>query len=65
MELKDIISSSLGVIAIIFTAITVFQGLVEYRKQGITKRAEIFLQMRKRLREDVAFANICKYLQFA
>lgn len=63
MELKDIVSSILGFAALVFTAVSIIQGLIEYRKQGITKRAEIFLQMRTRLREDPVFINICNLLE--
>ncbi len=63
MESKDIVSSILGGIALVFTAFSIIQGLIEYKKQGVTKRAEIFIQMRTRLREDPVFKNICNLLE--
>jgi hypothetical protein len=55
----------LGIKALAFIAAvgTLIKGLVEYRKQGLTKRAEIFLEMRARLRQDDSFSKICDMLE--
>jgi hypothetical protein len=63
MELKDILTVIIGAAALVFTAVSVIQGLIEYKKQGISKRAEAFLQMRERLREDPVFVRICALLE--
>ena len=38
--------------------ITLLSGLFEYRKQGKNKRAEFFIIMRQRLKDNPAFQNI-------
>ena len=43
--------------------LTLIKGVIEYIKQGTTKRAEIFLNMRTRLREDEGLAKICDLLE--
>ena len=63
MELKDKITIAISSIGAAIAIITAIKALIEYRKQGITKRAEIFLQMRSRLREDPSFKNICQLLE--
>ncbi|MDD2759605.1 MAG: hypothetical protein PHH11_04865 [Methylomonas sp.] len=50
-------------LAFIVAAGTLLKGLVEYRKQGLTKRAEVFLQMRTRLRQDESFSKLCDLLE--
>ncbi len=63
MELKDILTLVISGIGIPLAAITALKALAEYRKQGITKRAETFITMRSRLREDPSFKNICELLE--
>jgi hypothetical protein len=63
MELKDTITLLITGTVAFFTIISVLKGLVEYKKQGITKRTELFIQMRSRLREDRTFARICELLE--
>ena len=50
-------------IGVFIGLLTLIKGVVEYIKQGITKRSEIFLNMRSRLREDKGFAKICELLE--
>jgi uncharacterized membrane protein YbhN (UPF0104 family) len=60
---KDVLTLTISAIGIMVAAFSAARAIVEYRKQGVTKRAEIFLQMRTRLREDVSFKNICDLLE--
>lgn len=54
-------------IVAVVTAIVAVGGLwlgyLELVKQGSSKRADQFLQMRERLREDQEFSDICQYLE--
>ena len=63
MDLKDILTVSLSAVGVTIAIVTAIKALIEFRKQGITKRAEIFLQMRSRLREDPSFKEICQLLE--
>ena len=63
MTLSEIITAVISAFALMFTFVSVLQGLVEYKKQGISKRTETFLQMRSRLREDATFSKICELLE--
>lgn len=63
MECKDILTLSIGAVGVTVATVTAIKALIEFRKQGITKRAEIFLQMRSRLREDPSFKEICQMLE--
>ena len=63
MELKDIITIFLAAIGSVIALVSLIMALIEYQKQGITKRSEIFLNMRSRLREDESFSNICDLLE--
>lgn len=63
MELKDILTISLASMGSVIALVSLIKALIEYQKQGITKRSEIFLSMRSRLREDKSFSNICDLLE--
>lgn len=63
MVLKDIITIALGALGSGIALISLIKALIEYKKQGITKRSEIFLNMRSRLREDKSFSEICGLLE--
>jgi len=63
LELKDILTISLAAIGSAIALISLIKALIEYQKQGITKRSEIFLNMRSRLREDKSFSKICDFLE--
>ncbi len=39
------------------------RGVIEYGHQGAQKRAAHFLEMRKRLKDDLRFAEICALLE--
>jgi hypothetical protein len=63
LTLAQIITAILSTLGVTVAAVSAFKALAEYRKQGITKRSEIFLQMRSRLREDESFKRICDLLE--
>ena len=63
MDLKDVLTVTIGALGVTIAATTAIKALIEFRKQGVTKRAEIFLQMRSRLREDPSFKEICQMLE--
>jgi hypothetical protein len=63
MEPKDIAPAIIGGVGVLVAAFTLIKGLIEYRKQGLTKRAEIFLQLRTRLRQDPQFSKLCDLLE--
>ena len=63
MDVKDTLTITIGAAGVTVATITAIKALIEFRKQGITKRAEMFLQMRSRLREDPSFKHICQLLE--
>ncbi len=63
MKLKDILTILLAAIGSVIAFISLIKALIEYQKQGITKRSEIFLNMRSKLREDKSFSRICDLLE--
>jgi hypothetical protein len=60
---EQLIDLVLKTLVFVVALATLIKGLIEYRKQGSTKRAEIFLQMRVRLRQDQSFSKICDMLE--
>jgi hypothetical protein len=63
IELKDVLTLVISAVAVIVGFITLIKGLIEFRKSTITKRLELFLSMRSRLREDSNFIEICELLE--
>lgn len=63
MDLKDYLTLTIAAAGVVAAVGTMIKGLIEYRQQGVTKRAEIFLQMRARLRQDPSFSRICGLLE--
>ncbi len=63
MEAKDIAAAVIAGLSVLVAAFTLAKGLIEYRKQGVTKRVELFLQLRTRLRHDPVFVKICDLLE--
>ena len=63
MATKDTLTVIIGAVGVTVATVTAIKALIEFRKQGITKRAEMFLQMRSRLREDASFKEICQMLE--
>ena len=58
-KLKDI-ATIIGVAVGLFALV---KGIFEYKRQGAQKRAEHFLQMRKRLKENETFKKIAGLLE--
>ena len=53
----------IAVVAALTGLATLWKSLAEYIKQGSSKRAEQFLNMRSRLRGNPTFINICELLE--
>ena len=63
MELKDSLTLIISGAAVIVGLVTLIKGVVEFHKSTITKRLELFLEMRTRLRKDRDFIKICELLE--
>ena len=55
MSLHEVITASIAAIGSVIALASLVKAVIEYQKQGIAKRSEIFLTMRSRLREDKSF----------
>jgi hypothetical protein len=44
-------------------AFALLKGVIEYRQQGAQKRAEHFIAMRKRFKENLTFTKLCDLLE--
>jgi len=51
------------VVAAVIALATLVKGVIEYAHQGAQKRAEQFIDMRKRLNENPTFTVICDLLE--
>lgn len=58
-EGKDLATIVLAIIGIA----TLVKGVIEYTAQGAQKRAEQFLEMRKRLKDNATFKELCALLE--
>lgn len=47
------------IVGAVVAFVTLLKGVIEYTKQGAQKRAEHFIEMRKRLKENLTFKQIC------
>jgi hypothetical protein len=56
------IETCIKVIAVLLALITLIKGVIEYAHQGAQKRAERFIEMRKRLKDNKTFKEICSML---
>jgi hypothetical protein len=65
MELKDVLTLALGGIGAAVALITLVRALVEYRRQGVQRRAEQFFALRRRLKENGEFTHIAGLLDAA
>lgn len=63
MEARDLAATIVGGAGVLVGSFALLKAFLEYRMQGIAKRAEIFLQLRSRLRQDPVFADICNLLE--
>jgi hypothetical protein len=57
------VTEGVAVVTAIVAVAGLWRSFLELAKQGATKRAEQFLEMRERLRRDKEFADICQYLE--
>jgi hypothetical protein len=62
MELV-VVTAIVGVCTGLIAVLTFIKSVMEYVKQGSSKRAEQFLLMRSRLRENSEFIEICEMLE--
>jgi len=62
MQLVDIVQIA-TITGVIFAVFTFIKGIIEYTKQGSQKRAEHFYIMRKKLKENDVFKNMCALLE--
>lgn len=58
-DYKDIAT----IIGVIVAGATLIRGLIEYAYQGKQKRAEHFFNLRKKLKGNIVFKNICKLVE--
>lgn len=64
MELPAISTTDVATVAATFvTLISLSIGLVEYRRRGVMQRAQQFMMMRRRLKENPTFKRICAFLE--
>jgi len=63
MNLKDQLTLILSTVVAVISLATFIKVLIEYRRSTSTKRLELFLMMRTRLREDHEFKEICELLE--
>jgi len=63
LTLKETLTLVVSAAAVTVAAITLIKGIIEFRRSTVTKRLELFLSMRSRLREDAVFINICSLLE--
>jgi hypothetical protein len=56
--LEAVAATAVAVLALL----TFIKGIGEYKKQGSQKRADFFIIMRNRLKENQSFKNICNLL---
>jgi len=52
------------IIGVAIAAFTLIRAFLEYRGQGIQKRVERFLEMRKRFEENAQLKEICNLLEY-
>lgn len=57
------ITEVVALVTAIVAVVGLWRSMVELTRQGSSKRAEQFLNMRERLRHDKDFADICQYLE--
>jgi len=63
MELKDLLTLILSALVATVGLATLIKAVYEYRRNSVTKRLELFLDMRSRLREDKEFNEIIELLE--
>jgi hypothetical protein len=59
----DDVKTIATIAGIVIAAIALVKTLIEYRHQGTQKRAEHFITMRRRFKENPAFTELCDLLE--
>ena len=62
MSLEDV-KSFATIAGVTISAFALLKGMIEYKHQGSQKRAENFITMRKRFKENQAFVELCNLLE--
>jgi hypothetical protein len=62
--LLSVLKDVAAIMAVIVAATVAIRGVCEYQSQGRQKRAEHFLSMRHRFKDDETFKTIGGYLEF-
>lgn len=63
MDSKDILTLAIAGTAATVALATLIKAIIEYQRNATTKRLELFLTMRTRLRLDKEFVEICDLLE--
>jgi hypothetical protein len=63
MDLALSVTTIIAFIGVILAIATTIVGLKQYRLQGEQKRAEFFIEMRRKLKENPMFKNICDLIE--
>ena len=63
MVLKDTLTLIVSVVVASVGFDTLLKAIIEHKRSVAAKRLELFLEMRKRLRDDEEFSNICNLLE--
>lgn len=63
MVWRECIKEIATLISVVIALITLVKGFFEYVKQGTQKRAEHFLQMRKRFKENEIFRELASLIE--
>ena len=63
LDLIQFLPIIISAISVIVGIVTLFKAFTEYRLQGIQKRADLFIAMRKRFKENLVFKDIASLLE--
>lgn len=63
MDPLEVVQTLVAVTGGIAAIVALWQSLIEYKRQGAQKRAEYFLEMRKRLKENPSYKTICALIE--
>lgn len=63
MDFALIETTMIAIIGVVLAIATTIVGLEQYRLQGNQKKAEFFVEMRRKLKENRMFKNICDLIE--
>jgi len=63
VDYSILVTSFIAIISVVLAISTTIVGLAQYRLQGKQKRAEFFIEMRHKLKENSIFKNICALIE--